>query len=45
MNNQYGLPVYRKVRLRLIPLLFLGYVVAFLDRVNIGFAKLLSTPV
>jgi MFS family permease len=40
MNNQYGLPVYRKVRLRLIPLLFLGYVVAFLDRVNIGFAKL-----
>lgn len=40
MNAQYGLPVYRKVRLRLIPLLFLGYVVAFLDRVNVSFAKL-----
>jgi MFS family permease len=30
----------RKVRNRLIPLLFLLYVVAFLDRVNIGFAAL-----
>ena len=40
MNAQHDLPVYRKVRLRLIPLLFFGYVVAFLDRVNVGFAKL-----
>ncbi|MEI6642761.1 MAG: MFS transporter [Novosphingobium sp.] len=40
MNTHSGQPVYRKLRLRLIPLLFLGYVVAFLDRVNIGFAKL-----
>jgi ACS family tartrate transporter-like MFS transporter len=30
----------RKVRNRVIPLLFLLYVVAFLDRVNIGFAAL-----
>ena len=30
----------RKVRNRLIPLLFLLYLVAFLDRTNIGFAAL-----
>ncbi|MBV8898817.1 MAG: MFS transporter [Verrucomicrobia bacterium] len=32
--------VYAKVTLRLIPFLFLCYIVAFLDRVNVGFAKL-----
>ncbi|WP_175945168.1 MFS transporter [Burkholderia pyrrocinia] len=31
---------YAKVTLRLVPLLFLSYVVAFLDRINVGFAKL-----
>jgi D-galactonate transporter len=31
---------YAKVTLRLVPFLFLGYVVAYLDRVNVGFAKL-----
>ena len=31
---------YRKVTLRLIPFLFLCYILAFLDRVNVGFAKL-----
>ena len=31
---------YRKVTLRLVPFLLLCYVVAYLDRVNIGFAKL-----
>ena len=31
---------YRKVARRLIPLLFVSYVVAYLDRVNVGFAKL-----
>ncbi|NEX61964.1 MFS transporter [Noviherbaspirillum galbum] len=31
---------YSKVSWRLIPFLFLCYVVAFLDRVNVGFAKL-----
>jgi MFS family permease len=32
--------LYRRVAIRLVPLLFLGYVVAYLNRVNIGFAKL-----
>jgi D-galactonate transporter len=31
---------YAKVSLRLIPFLFLCYVAAYLDRVNVGFAKL-----
>ena len=30
----------RKLKLRLLPFLFLLYVVAFLDRINIGFAAL-----
>jgi D-galactonate transporter len=32
--------LYAKLTLRLVPLLFIGYVVAYLDRVNVGFAKL-----
>ena len=32
--------IYAKVTWRLMPLLFIGYVVAYLDRVNVGFAKL-----
>ena len=32
--------VYRKVTLRLLPYLFLCYIVAYIDRVNVGFAKL-----
>ncbi len=35
-----GDAVYRKVVWRLVPFLFLCYVVAYLDRVNVGFAKL-----
>lgn len=31
---------YRKVARRLLPILFIGYFVAYLDRVNVGFAKL-----
>jgi MFS family permease len=31
---------YRKVDLRVIPFLFLCYILAYLDRVNVGFAKL-----
>ena len=31
---------YRKVTWRLVPFLLLCYVVAYLDRVNVGFAKL-----
>ncbi|SNB76371.1 Sugar phosphate permease [Arboricoccus pini] len=32
--------VYQKVLWRIVPLLLLGYIVAYLDRVNVGFAKL-----
>lgn len=32
--------LYRKVTLRVIPFLFVAYVVAFIDRINIGFAQL-----
>jgi MFS family permease len=31
---------YRKVTLRLMPLLFLCYILAYIDRINVGFAKL-----
>jgi D-galactonate transporter len=31
---------YRKVAFRLLPILFICYVLAYLDRVNVGFAKL-----
>ncbi|WP_084677011.1 MFS transporter [Massilia niastensis] len=32
--------LYRKISLRIIPFLFICYVVAFLDRINVGFAQL-----
>jgi sugar phosphate permease len=32
--------LYRKIALRIVPFLFICYVVTFIDRVNIGFAKL-----
>lgn len=32
--------LYARLTLRLIPFLFLCYVFAYLDRVNVGFAKL-----
>lgn len=32
--------LYRKVSARIIPFLFLCYVIAFLDRINVGFAQL-----
>jgi sugar phosphate permease len=32
--------LFRKVAWRIIPFLFLCYVVSFLDRINIGFAQL-----
>ena len=31
---------YHKVDVRLLPFLFLCYILAYLDRVNVGFAKL-----
>ena len=35
-----GSVLYRKLAWRLIPFLFVAYIVAFLDRVNVGYAKL-----
>jgi sugar phosphate permease len=32
--------IYRKVTWRIMPLLLVCYIVAYLDRVNVGFAKL-----
>ena len=32
--------IYRKIALRLMPLLFFCYILAYIDRVNVGFAKL-----
>src|SRR4029079_14214444 len=37
---QEGAAVLRRVTLRLIPLLFICYVIAYVDRINVGFAKL-----
>lgn len=34
------LALYRKMRNRIIPILFICYILAYLDRVNVGFAKL-----
>jgi D-galactonate transporter len=32
--------LYRKIALRILPVLFFAYIIAYIDRVNIGFAKL-----
>lgn len=40
ITPEFEKATYDKVAARLIPFLFLCYVVAFLDRVNVGFAKL-----
>ena len=32
--------VHRRVAWRIIPFLFVAYIIAFLDRVNVGYAKL-----
>lgn len=39
-GSDFSKQTYRKVDLRLIPFLFLCYILAYLDRVNVGFAKL-----
>ena len=39
-EESFEAKTYRKVDLRLIPFLFLCYILAYLDRVNVGFAKL-----
>ena len=40
MNEAAEVRTYRKVDLRIVPFLFLCYILAYLDRVNVGFAKL-----
>lgn len=37
-DTQHAL--YLKVAMRLVPLLIVCYVIAYLDRINVGFAKL-----
>jgi D-galactonate transporter len=39
-EQAFAAATYRKVTWRLIPLLFFCYILAYLDRVNVGFAKL-----
>jgi MFS transporter, ACS family, tartrate transporter len=39
-TNDPGAPIVRKLLWRLLPFLFLLYVVAYLDRINVGFAAL-----
>lgn len=40
LPSQHGDAIYRKIAWRIVPFLFVCYVVNFIDRVNIGFAKL-----
>ncbi len=40
MNTQAETALYDRIFWRIVPFLFLSYLVAFLDRVNVGFAKL-----
>ena len=40
INEKFEAETYHKVDLRLIPFMFLCYILAYLDRVNVGFAKL-----
>ena len=39
-DSSFEAQTYHKVDLRLLPFLFLCYILAYLDRVNVGFAKL-----
>jgi len=39
-SPEFGKATYAKITWRLIPFLFLLYILAYLDRVNVGFAKL-----
>src|SRR3954464_16058806 len=40
VSPEFENATFHKVAYRIIPFLFLCYIVAFLDRVNVGFAKL-----
>jgi MFS family permease len=39
-RDRFAAATFRKIALRIIPVLFICYILAYLDRVNIGFAKL-----
>jgi len=39
-DSSFEARTYRKIDLRIVPFLFLCYILAYLDRVNVGFAKL-----
>ena len=39
-----GLRTIQKLRIRILPFVFLLYVIAYLDRINIGFAALTRRP-
>jgi MFS family permease len=39
-TESFEATTYRKVDVRIVPFLFLCYILAYLDRVNVGFAKL-----
>ena len=39
VSNPIETATIRKLRIRLLPLLFALYVVAFIDRINLGFAR------
>ncbi len=43
-SPEFETATYARVAKRLIPFLFICYIVAFLDRVNVGFAKLQMAP-
>ena len=43
-SPEFETATYAKVAKRIIPFLFICYIVAFLDRVNVGFAKLQMAP-
>jgi sugar phosphate permease len=40
VDSNLEMRTYRKVDLRIVPFLFFCYILAYLDRVNVGFAKL-----
>ena len=44
VSPEFEEATYKKVSGRLIPFLFICYIIAFLDRVNVGFAKLQMAP-
>lgn len=44
VSPEFEEATFKKVSGRLIPFLFICYIIAFLDRVNVGFAKLQMAP-